>query len=88
MLHSQFILCSMFACPELGRLNSLQTWSFILTSCLFCHFPGLELLKNCCVKGYHTGAGTDLAQTVRMAVGKLGEGGCLPGQRACLFCFL
>ncbi|KAM6200185.1 tubulin monoglutamylase TTLL4 isoform 1-T1 [Sarcoramphus papa] len=24
---------------------------------------GLELLKNCCVKGYHTGAGTDLAQT-------------------------
>ncbi|XP_075009105.1 tubulin monoglutamylase TTLL4 isoform X3 [Calonectris borealis] len=28
---------------------------------------GLELLKNWCVKGYHTGAGTDLAQTVRMA---------------------
>ncbi|NXP54525.1 TTLL4 polyglutamylase, partial [Heliornis fulica] len=24
---------------------------------------GLELLKNWCVKGYHTGAGTDLAQT-------------------------
>ncbi|XP_037999094.1 tubulin polyglutamylase TTLL4 [Motacilla alba alba] len=23
---------------------------------------GLELLKNCCVKGYHTGAGMDLAQ--------------------------
>ncbi|XP_014810248.1 PREDICTED: tubulin polyglutamylase TTLL4 isoform X2 [Calidris pugnax] len=29
---------------------------------------GLELLKNWCVKGYHTGAGTDLAQAVRMAV--------------------
>ncbi|XP_035187123.1 tubulin polyglutamylase TTLL4 [Oxyura jamaicensis] len=24
---------------------------------------GLELLKNWCIKGYHTGAGTDLAQT-------------------------
>ncbi|KAI1237261.1 hypothetical protein IHE44_0014522 [Lamprotornis superbus] len=31
---------------------------------------GLELLKNWCVKGYHTGAGTDLAQMVRITVGK------------------
>nr|XP_041573545.1 tubulin polyglutamylase TTLL4 isoform X4 [Taeniopygia guttata] len=29
---------------------------------------GLELLKNWCVKGYHTGAGTDLAQMVCITV--------------------
>lgn len=44
---------------------------------VFCHFPGLELLKNWCVKGYHTGAGMDLAQMVRITVGKVGRDGCL-----------
>lgn len=47
---------------------------------VFCHFLGLELLKNWCVKGYHTGAGTDLAQMVRITVGKVGKDGCLPAQ--------
>lgn len=47
---------------------------------VFCHFPGLELLKNWCVKGYHTGAGMDLAQMVRITVGKVGRDGCLPAQ--------
>ncbi|XP_075009108.1 tubulin monoglutamylase TTLL4 isoform X5 [Calonectris borealis] len=31
---------------------------------------GLELLKNWCVKGYHTGAGTDLAQTASTSLEK------------------
>ncbi|OXB69196.1 hypothetical protein ASZ78_011316 [Callipepla squamata] len=34
---------------------------------------GLELLKKWCVKGYHTGAGMDLAQMVSIATDKLGK---------------
>lgn len=68
-MYGKFNPCSIFVFTKLGRLNSLKSWLFILT-CLFCDFPGLELLKNWCVKGYHTGAGMDLAQMVRMAVGK------------------
>lgn len=67
-------LCGAYLCP-----SSREGLTLCEFSLLFCHSPGLELLKNWCVKGYHTGAGTDLAQMVRMAVDELGRGGGLPG---------
>uniref|UniRef100_A0A8C4KNB3 Tubulin tyrosine ligase like 4 n=1 Tax=Dromaius novaehollandiae TaxID=8790 RepID=A0A8C4KNB3_DRONO len=43
---------------------------------------GLELLRNWCVKGYHTGAGMDLAQMVSLAVGELERGCSLPALKS------
>ncbi|NXE88990.1 TTLL4 polyglutamylase, partial [Menura novaehollandiae] len=46
---------------EQPRYFNILVTQWELKYCLNRH-KGLELLKNWCVKGYHTGAGTDLAQ--------------------------
>lgn len=81
LLHSMYCVVSaayLHALSWEGLTLCKPGCSFSLT--VFCDFPGLELLKEWCVKGYHTGAGTDLAQMVRIAVGEVGRNGCLPAQ--------